>query len=76
MRMPEAAYFLAEDGMRTALIFFDLQEPSQIPAVAEPAFLAAKRPGRLHAGDERRGAAGRSPSRARLTCEGGPAVTW
>ncbi len=43
MRMPEAAYFLAEDGMRTALIFIDLQEPSQIPAVAEPAFQAAKR---------------------------------
>lgn len=37
---PEAAYFLAEDGKRTALIFFDLQEPAQIPVVAEPPFQA------------------------------------
>ena len=37
---PEAAYFLEEDGQRTGLIFFDLAEPSQIPAVAEPWFLA------------------------------------
>jgi hypothetical protein len=35
---PEAAYFTALDGKRTALIFFDLKEPSQIPAVAEPFF--------------------------------------
>lgn len=35
---PEAAYFTALDGKRTALIFFDLAEPSQIPAVAEPFF--------------------------------------
>jgi hypothetical protein len=38
---PEAAYFLTEDGMRTALIFFDLQDPSQIPEVAEPLFQGA-----------------------------------
>ncbi|MBV9848499.1 MAG: hypothetical protein JO250_02310 [Armatimonadetes bacterium] len=37
---PEAAYFVAIDGQRTGLIFFDMQDPSQIPAVAEPAFLA------------------------------------
>ena len=36
---PEAAYFTAIDGKRTALIFFDLQEPAQIPAVAEPFFM-------------------------------------
>jgi hypothetical protein len=36
---PEAAYFVAEGGKRTALIFFDLKEPSQIPSVAEPFFM-------------------------------------
>src|SRR5438876_217479 len=37
---PEAAYFIASEGKRTGLIFLDLQDPSQIPAVAEPWFLA------------------------------------
>jgi len=37
---PEAAYFLTERGKRTALLFIDLQDPSQIPAAAEPFFLA------------------------------------
>ncbi len=37
---PEAAYFLVERGKRTALLFLDLQDPSQIPAVVEPFFLA------------------------------------
>ena len=36
---PEAAYFLAEDGNRTAVLFLDIQDPSQLPAVAEPWFL-------------------------------------
>lgn len=36
---PEAAYFLAEDGKRTALFFFNLQEVSQIPVIAEPLFM-------------------------------------
>lgn len=35
---PEAAYFLAEDGMRTAFIVFDMTDPSQIPVAAEPFF--------------------------------------
>ena len=37
---PEAAYFLTEKGKRTALLFIDLQDPSQIPAAVEPFFLA------------------------------------
>ncbi len=37
---PEAAYFLTERGKRTALLVIDLQDPSQIPAPAEPFFLA------------------------------------
>lgn len=36
---PEAAYFTAIDGKRTGLIFFDLQDPSDIPAIAEPFFM-------------------------------------
>ncbi len=36
---PEAAYFTAIDGKRTGLLFFDLKEPSQIPAIAEPLFM-------------------------------------
>ena len=36
---PEAAYFFADDdGNRSASIVFDMQDPSQIPAVAEPWF--------------------------------------
>ncbi len=37
---PEACYFLAEDGQRTAFIFLNMDDPSQIPALAEPWFLA------------------------------------
>ena len=36
---PEAAYFTAMDGKRTGLIFFDLQDPSEIPVIAEPLFM-------------------------------------
>ena len=35
----EAAYFTAEDGMRTGLIFFDMEDSSDIPPAAEPFFL-------------------------------------
>ena len=38
---PEAAYFFADDsGQRSGSIVFDMQDTSQIPAVAEPWFLA------------------------------------
>ncbi|MFE2560146.1 hypothetical protein OG361_39505 [Streptomyces sp. NBC_00090] len=36
---PEAAYFGAEDGCRTAYLFFDLADPSQMPKISEPFFL-------------------------------------
>ena len=36
---PEAAYFLAEDGKRTGLFFFNMQDVSQIPVIAEPLFM-------------------------------------
>jgi hypothetical protein len=39
---PEAAYFLASGGKRTAYLFLNLQDASQIPALAEPWFLALK----------------------------------
>ena len=37
---PEAAYFFPEDGKRTALYVFDLQNEAQIPVVVEPLFHA------------------------------------
>ncbi len=37
---PEAAYFYADKGQRTALLIVDLPEASRIPAIAEPFFLA------------------------------------
>jgi hypothetical protein len=37
---PEAVYFTDDGGQRTGFIFLDMQDAAQIPAIAEPWFLA------------------------------------
>lgn len=36
---PEAAYFFPDEGKRSALYVFDMQDASQLPALVEPLFL-------------------------------------
>ena len=38
---PEVAYALTLNGKRGAIFIFDLEEPSQIPTIAEPMFTVA-----------------------------------
>jgi hypothetical protein len=35
---PEAAYFLPDEGERSAFLVFDLEDTSQIPVITEPLF--------------------------------------
>jgi hypothetical protein len=37
---PEAVYFTDDSGQRTGFIVLDMQDASQIPAIAEPWYLA------------------------------------
>jgi hypothetical protein len=36
---PEATYFITQNGERCGVFVFDLKQPSQMPAVAEPLFI-------------------------------------
>jgi hypothetical protein len=45
---PEAAFFAEDNGKRTGFIFLDLKDTSQIPALAEPWFLAFNAHVELH----------------------------
>jgi hypothetical protein len=35
----EAAYFVAEDGARCAMVFFDMKDSAEIPPIVEPLFI-------------------------------------
>ena len=37
---PESVYFIAEGGKRTGILVIDMDDVSQLPAIAEPWFLA------------------------------------
>lgn len=38
---PEASYYYAENGKRTAYFYFDLKDSSEIPQICEPWFMGA-----------------------------------
>ena len=45
---PEAVYFTDDKGQRTAFVFLDMQDASQIPAIAESWLLAFKASMEIH----------------------------
>jgi hypothetical protein len=45
---PEAVYFTDTNGQRCGLIFLEMEDASQIPAIAEPWFLAFNASIELH----------------------------
>ncbi len=45
---PEAAYFFPNNGERAGFIVFDMKEPSQIPIIAEPLFVALNAKVEIH----------------------------
>lgn len=52
---PEAAYFTALDGCRTAIFFLDMQDSSKMPPAVRAVFRWPQRRDPDHAGHERRG---------------------
>jgi hypothetical protein len=45
---PEAAFFTDDEGQRCAYLFCDMRDASQIPAMAEPLFLALNAKVEIH----------------------------
>ena len=45
---PEAVYFTDNNGQRAGFIFLEMQDASQIPAIAEPWFLAFNASIKIH----------------------------
>ncbi|HEY8927525.1 MAG TPA: hypothetical protein VIU64_24250 [Polyangia bacterium] len=39
---PESAYFTVQNGVRTAFMFFEMTESTQMPAIGEPLFTHLK----------------------------------
>ena len=46
---PEAAYFTDDNGQRTAILFLQMQDASEIPAIAEPWLIAFNAGIEIHA---------------------------